>query len=143
MRRPERAHAHRRWMRSTPSPSPGRRCHFYRDPLGQPDTVRARTASDGRHVSDKARWTLLNTNSHQPRSIRRVSGVRHCSGPHRVGLPCAACPTLRFLGIPRKRRFPKAWNNNYYNNYTSIFQNSTLSCGIYKLRNMYCCISIE
>ena len=62
---------HTRWMRSSPSPSPslntspGRRCHFYRGPLGQPDTVRTRTVSDARHASD--------TDEYQPRSIRRVS----------------------------------------------------------------------
>ena len=101
---------HTRWMRSSPSPipslspSPGRRCHFYRGPLGQPDTVRIRTVSDARHASDTAlpraadlRRTLSDTDEYQPRSIRRVSGVRHCSGPHCVGLPCAACPMVRFL----------------------------------------------
>ena len=49
--------AHTRWMRSSHSPSlsPGRRCHFYHDSLGQPDTVRAPTVSDARHASDTAR----------------------------------------------------------------------------------------
>ena len=142
---------HTRWMWSSPnpspslSPSPGRRCHFYRGPLGQPDTVRTQTVSDAQHASDTAlsraadtRRTLSDTDEYQPRSIRRVSGVRHCSGPHCVGLPCAAlpcaaCPMVlstesapfyrmaRFLGIPRKRsafcrkrRFLKSTEHIYY-----------------------------
>ena len=95
---------HTRWMRSNPSPSPGRRCRFYRGPLGQPNTVRTRTVSDARHASDTAlpraadkRRTLSDTDEYRPSSIRRVSGVRHCSGPHCAGLPCAACPMVRFL----------------------------------------------
>ena len=124
---------HTRWMWSSPSPSPipslspspGRRCHFYRGPLGQPDTVRTRTVLDARHESDTAlpraadtRRTLSDTDEYQPRSIRRVSGVRHC-----VGLPCAACPMVRFLGIPRKcsafcrkRRFLKSAEHTYETN---------------------------
>ena len=115
---------HTRWMRSSPSPSlspsPGRCCNFYRGPLGQPDMVRARTVSDARHASDTAlpraadtRRTLSETDEYWPRSIRRVSGVKHCSGPHCVGLLCAACPTVRFLGIPRKRRFLKSADTKY------------------------------
>ena len=101
---------HTRWMRSSPSPSPslspspGRRCHFYRGPVGQLDTVRTRTVSDARHALDTAlpraadtRRTLSDTDEYRPRSIRRVSGVRHCSGQHCVELPCAACPMVRFL----------------------------------------------
>ena len=129
---------HTRWMRSSPSPSPipsldpspGRRCHFYRGPLGQPDTVRTRTVSDARHASDTAlpraadtRRTLSDTDEYQLRSIRRVSGVRHCSGPHCVGLPCAACPMVCFLqkachsiewhAFCRKRRFLKSAEHIY------------------------------
>ena len=119
-----------RWMWSSPSPSlspsPGRRCRFYRGPLWQPDTVRTRAVSDARHASDTVlpraadkRRTLSDTDEYRPRSIRRVSGVRHCSGPHCVGLPCAACPMVRFLGIPRKRRFLKSAEHN---NNASIVQ---------------------
>ena len=61
---------HKRWMRSSPrsspSPSPLAQvgaaiptvgCHSYRDPLGQPDMVRAPTVSDARHASVTARPT--------------------------------------------------------------------------------------
>ena len=126
----------------------GWRCHFYRGPLGQPDTVRARTVSDARHVSDTARPCARHVSdtvgprrdAYRPRSIRRGSGVRHCSGPHCVGLPywatvhfyrkkCSAshgalstesAPFYGFLGIPRKRsalcrkrRFLKSVEHNY------------------------------
>ena len=99
---------HTRWMRSSPSPSPspslrlspspGRRCHFYHGPLGQPNTVRTRTVSEARHASNTALpraadtcRTLSDTDEYWPRSIRRVLG------PHCVRLPCAACPIVRFL----------------------------------------------
>ena len=131
---------HTRWMRSSPSPSPGRRCHFYHGPLRQPDTVRTRTVSDARHASDTAlpraadtRRTLSDTDEYWPRSIRRVSGVRHCSGPQCVGLPCAACPMVRFLGIPkkrsafyRKRRFLKSAEHIY------MYYNSALQKFIFR-----------
>ena len=49
--------------------------------------------------------------AYRPSSIRRVSSVRHCSGPHCPNGPRyisgAARPMVRFLGIPRKRRFLK------------------------------------
>ena len=124
-------------MRSSPipipslSPSLGRRCHFYRGPLGQPDTVRTRTVSDARHASDTAlpraadtRRTLSDTVGH-----RRVSAAQY---PTRVGRPTLFGPALCrvalcsvshgslstesapfyrmawFLEIPRKRRFLKS-----------------------------------
>ena len=63
---------HTRWMRSNPSPSlspsPGCRCHFYRGPLRQPDTVRTRTVSDTRHASD----TALPRAADRPMSIGRA-----------------------------------------------------------------------
>ena len=97
---------HTRWMRFSPSPSPspslspspGRRCHFYHGPLGQPNTVRTKTVSDARHASNTALphaadtcRTLSDTDEYRPCSIRCVL----C--PHCVRLPCAACPIVRFL----------------------------------------------
>ena len=50
------------------------------------------TVSDARHASDTARLILVGVRQcptrvgrARQRCIRRVSGVRHCSGPHRVG----------------------------------------------------------
>ena len=128
-------------MRSSPipipslSPSLGRRCHFYCGPLGQPDTVRTQTVSDARHASDTAlpraadtRRTLSDNDEYQPCSIRRVSGVRHCSGPHCAGLPCAACPMVRFLGIPRKRRFLKSAEYIIYDVRHEISHSTVVLC---------------
>ena len=104
-----------RWMRSSPSPSPGRRCHFYRGPLGQPDTVQTRTVSDARHASDTAlphvadmRQTLSDTDEYR-RSVsdacRASDTVRACTVS---GCPaCAACPMVRFL---QKARHSIEWH---------------------------------
>ena len=50
--------------------------------------------SDARHASDTARPILIGVRQcptrvgrARQRRIQRVSGVRHCSGPHRVELP--------------------------------------------------------
>ena len=76
---------------------------------GQPDKMRARTVSDARHASDTARPIRV--------------GVRQCpTRGSRVGRAAALYPTrvcvhtfrsaLRFLGIPRKRRFLKSAEHN-------------------------------
>ena len=87
---------HTRWMRFSPSPShspslspsPGRRCHFHRGPLGQPDTVRTRTVSDARHASDIS----------IQRRRARPTRVGHCRTPtsisRAVSYTCRASDTV-------------------------------------------------
>ena len=82
-------HTHTRLMWSSPSPSPGRRCHFYHGTLGQLDTVRARTVSDA------------------PRCGSEQCRTPHGAGPNSVGLPCAVCPMVRFL---QKVRYSIEWH---------------------------------
>ena len=108
--------AHTRWMRSSPSPSPspslspspGRRCHFYRGPLGQPDTVRIRTVFDARHASDTAlpraadtRRTLSDTDEY----CHAVSDACRASDTVRART-VSGCPVQRvpWCAFCRKRR---------------------------------------